>query len=559
MITRRSFLAHTAAAGVIATSDALATTSKRDIPESTYLDLLRLPDAVTAFSGLDRAIPLEHSATEFASKDVAVRIKLTETECTVFLAAPTTALTHVRLRWRCQVSPKLQFLGDHWERSYGDLGWRAMTPERVLPWYFASHDEKVVHCYGVKTAPNALCFWQVDPEGVSLWLDVSNGGNGVQLGSRELAAATAVTRRGGAGESPFAALRAFCRQMCPKPILPKGAIYGGNDWYTAYGKNSQDMLLRIADLIAEVSPAHTERPFTVVDMGWKENSSTFPSMAAYAEQVRKRTVRPGIWIRPLEAATGTSERLLLPNGRYGERKERYAELAFDPTIPEALELVRQKVRQPAAWNFELVKHDFSTYDLFGQWGFEMGAQPTVPGWNFSDRSRTNAEIVLDFYTMLRQILGEKVLILGCNTIGHLGAGVFEAQRTGDDTSGRIWERTRRMGVNTLAYRLPQHGTFFHLDPDCVGITRAVPWELNRQWLDVVARTRTALFVSPEEGLVAAEQRAALKEAFALVTSNGAGAEPADFFHETTPAVWNMVAGRKQYQWSEVQGTWPFVV
>ena len=42
-------------------------------------------------------------------------------------------------------------------------------------------------------------------------------------------------------------------------------------------------------------------------------------------------------------------------------------------------------------------------------------------------------------------------------------------RTGDDTSGRIWERTRRMGVNTLAFRLPQHNTFYHIDADCVGI------------------------------------------------------------------------------------------
>ena len=36
-------------------------------------------------------------------------------------------------------------------------------------------------------------------------------------------------------------------------------------------------------------------------------------------------------------------------------------------------------------------------------------------------------------------------------------------RTGDDTSGRIWERTRRMGVNTLAFRLPQHNAFYHID------------------------------------------------------------------------------------------------
>lgn len=87
------------------------------------------------------------------------------------------------------------------------------------------------------------------------------------------------------------------------------------------------------------------------------------------------------------------------------------------------------------------------------------------------------------------------MIIGCNTIGHLGAGLMHLNRTGDDTSGRIWERTRRMGVNTLAFRLPQHNTFYHIDADCVGIFGMIPWEKNRQWADVLAKSGTPLFVS----------------------------------------------------------------
>ena len=48
------------------------------------------------------------------------------------------------------------------------------------------------------------------------------------------------------------------------------------------------------------------------------------------------------------------------------------------------------------------------------------------------------------------------------------------QRTGDDTSGKTWERTRVMGVNTLAFCLPQHGVFYEIDADCVGIMGADP-------------------------------------------------------------------------------------
>jgi alpha-galactosidase len=145
-------------------------------------------------------------------------------------------------------------------------------------------------------------------------------------------------------------------------------------------------------------------------------------------------------------------------------------------------------------------------------------------------------------------------------MGHLGAGIFEIQRTGDDTSGQIWERTRRMGVNTLAFRLPQHRTFFHLDADCVGITKAVPWELNRHWLDLVASSGTALFVSPQEGATGVEQRKALREAFAMVVSPQAGAWPVDFFHETTPEAWQKRDGSvKQYPWCVARGAWPFTV
>jgi alpha-galactosidase len=523
------------------------------------VELLRTPDSVTAFSGIDNRLPLERNGGNFAARGVDVSLHAQATELRVSVTAPTTPLTHLRLRWLASVDPTLICLGDDWERSYGDLAWRGITPERVMPWCFAAHDGNLVHAYGVKTGAAALCFWQIDPEGVSLWLDVSNGGDGVLLGNRQLDLATIVTRRGVAGESPLAALRAFCRQMCDKPRLPQGAVYGVNDWYCAYGNNNQQMLLQMTDLVAELAPSGGVRPYTVVDMGWKDGSAAFPSMAGYADQVKKKGVRPGIWVRPLEAMPGGNPKLLLPVKRYGQRTERAKELAFDPTIPEALAVVTRKVKDLADWGFELVKHDFSTYDLLGQWGFEMGAQPTTPGWHFNDRSRTNAEIVLDLYKQLRGVLGEKTQILGCNTIGHLGAGIFEMQRTGDDTSGKIWERTRRMGINTLAYRLPQHGTFFHLDADCVSITKAVAWEMNRQFLDVVARSKTTLFVSPEEGQVGAEQRAALREAFAIVTSTAAAAEPADFFHDTTPEDWKTQEGLKHYFWCAAEGAFPFTV
>ena len=519
-----------------------------------YLDLLRPPDHVAAYAGLENRIPLTRSGFRWQARGVEVEALPEEARVPIRLSAPSVSLTHVHVRWDIAVDARLRFLGDHWERSYGDLAWRTMTPERVMPWYFAAYDGAALHAYGVETGAGAMCFWQVDADGVSLWLDVSNGGSGVELGKRQLLAATVVTRKGESGEDALKALRAFCRVMCAAPRPSPGVIYGTNDWYYAYGNSSRELILEDAEMASSLRPRGGPQPFTVIDDGWT-NKAKFPDMARLADEIRERGARPGIWIRPLQAVDGANAAWLMPDARFGRRSERAAETAYDPTVPEALDAVRTRLRPLQAWGYEMVKHDFSTYDLMGQWGFEMGARPTLPGWSFHDRSRTNAEIISDFYREIRKTLGEKTLILGCNTVGHLGAGIFDLSRTGDDTSGKLWERTRRMGVNTIAFRLPQHRSFFVADGDCVAVTQAVPWPETAQWLRFVAASGTALFVSVEKNAMGGEQKRALTEAFALASASPSLATAADWFESTTPQHWP----GSNFNWCESDGAWPFSI
>ncbi len=564
-VTRRSFIGRTVAAAAIGAASSASSLAESKIVKrqdrgvSSFVDVLRVPDSATAYAGLDHPVALNRSQTAWQASGIEVDFFPGTQELPIRISAPGIALTHVHLRWSADIPSRLRCLGDHWERSYGDLAWRGIVPERVMPWYFSTYDGAACHGYGVKTGAGALCFWQLDPEGVSLWLNVCNGGEGVQLRDRQLLAANVVSRKGLSGKDPMSSLREFCREMCEKPRLPKGPIYGSNDWYYAYGKNSAQQTLRDVDLVAELSSANAVRPFAVIDMGW-ENSPTFPDMGELAAEMRHRTVRPGIWIRPLLAPAGADRGLLMADARFGAQKERASELAYDPTIPEALELATSKVEQVVKWGFELVKHDFSTYDLLGRWGFEMGAEPTVPGWSLHDRSRTNAEVIADFYRAIRNAAGEQTLILGCNTVGHLGAGFFEMQRTGDDTSGTHWERTRKMGVNTLAFRLPQHQTFFVQDADCVGITGAIPWDLNRQWLDLLARSGTALFISPSPDATGKDQKKAIAAAFAIAAAGGSKIRPEDWLDATTPEHWGPAGaadGGIRYRWCEPGGAYPF--
>ncbi|HTX41942.1 MAG TPA: hypothetical protein VMD25_08960 [Acidobacteriaceae bacterium] len=522
---------------------------------ATFIDILRVPDFVTAFCGLDHPSQLTRSATQWTCPGLAVTTAPQQDRLPITVTAATARPTHIHLRWSASVEPGILVLNDAWERSYGDLHWESLVPERVLPWYFLTAGRDSLYGYGVRTGSAALCFWQIDPDGVSLWLNIGNGGSGVELGDRELHAATIVTRQGQPGESPLDAARSFCRSLCDSP-RPQAVIYGSNDWYYAYGQNTAAQIVRDAELVASLAPARGPRPFTVIDDGWK-NQQAYPDMAALAAAIRDRGVRPGLWIRPLQAGIGTAAELLLPDARYGNRTSRKADLAFDPTVPEALEQVLAKVTQATGWGYELIKHDYSTFELLGQWGSEMHAQPTLPGWSFHDRSRTTAEIIRALYSSIRQAAGQRTLLIGCNTVGHLGAGIFDAQRTGDDVSGQMWERTRRMGVNTLAFRLPQHGAFFAVDADCVPITTATPWSCNRQWLDLVARSGTVLMVSPQPAAMGPDQRTAVRAAFAIAAS-GSETIASGWQNNTTPDRWQFrPAAEKNYNWYQDTGAWPF--
>jgi alpha-galactosidase len=565
MLNRRNFLKTAAVATVsaipLAASGRLL--SSDEVPNSQGLDLLRPPDQISARFRAGDVIRMQYSAFAWTCPGIRVSAEPIHagghSELPIRVINEGKALTYLHVRWNGRESEALLSIGDHWERSYGDLEWRGTIPERVMPWYFLTFDGEHVNGYGVKTQPSAFCFWQRDTEGITLSIDLRNGGEPTELGNRELHACTVVTRMGPQGETIWRAGREFCTLMCPEPRLPKGSIFGVNDWNYAYGKNTATGILRDADLVASLAPAGSVRPHVVIDDGWQD-PGRFPSMPDLASQIRDRQLRPGLWIRPLRAKATAPASWLLPDTRFG-RGSPHDNLALDPTHPEALDEARKTVRTAVQWGYDFIKHDFTTYELFGRWGSAMRGQITSPGWTFRDRSRTNAEIVRDLYQAIRVAAGERTTILGCNTVGHLAAGIFESQRVADDTSGHDWERTRRFGVNGLAHRIAQHRTFSNIDPDCVAVTAEVGWRETSQWMDVVARSGTSLFLSPEPASVTPEIKSAMKDAMFLASQGGQGF-PSHPTWGTTPTQWQFShPGHvdKTYDWCGSKGVSPFEV
>ena len=467
------------------------------------------------------------------------------------------SLRFVKLRWNYRIKKQAQFLTDAWERGYGDLCWRGMSGGRCMPWYFLAAEQEKTLCFGVKVRPSAMCFWQADTKGITLFLDLRCGGNGVLLAGRTLKAAEIVCMEGPAGNT-FETAREFCRRMCTDPVLPDFPVYGSNNWYYAYGESSDREILNDTDYLLSLTSGVSNPPFMVIDDGWQENhrineynggpwkrgNGKFPDMKALAEKMKEKGVRPGIWVRLLlnEDRKIPGEWRISHNG------------CLDPSHPEALRYIREDVERICSWGYQLIKHDFSTFDLFGKWGFETNFQTEASGWNFYDRGKTGAEIVKQLYEEIFRAASEyHAVIIGCNTIGHLGAGLMHLNRTGDDTSGRMWERTRRMGINTLAFRLPQHGTFYHVDADCVGINGPIPWEKNRQWADVIVQSGTPLFISVKPGILPEHEKEELHQLMQKAARQDSHKIPADWMETDCPEVWIGGGETVVYDWFEEEG------
>ncbi len=536
--TRRQFLGSATLASLALSSSTgqVSASAVENVVGNT--DVLRRPDSISALYDDSSMHAMHFQGSSWTASGCKLNAEPLEAShglaLQMVLEVTAVGLVRLRVRWKGANTENALCLGDHWERAYGDLEWRGTQPERVMPWYYVVRSTAGCVGYGVQTGAAAMCFWQRDASGVTLTIDVRNGGGAADLRGRRFTLCT-VVQRSFPPEVPFhEAMRTFCASMCPQPRLPRTPLYGVNDWNYAYGKNTAAGILRDSDLLASLAPAGPARPHVVIDDGWQD-PHRFPSMPGLAAEIRKRDLQPGLWIRPLRAPAQALPNLLLPGQRFGTQF-RDAALAFDPTVPEAMTQVLETVSAPVKWGYSLLKHDFSTWEIFGRWGFQMGDQLTAPGWSFHNRTITNAEVMSELYRQIRAAAGDGTVLLGCNTVGHLAAGIFESQRVGDDTSGKDWERTRRMGVNALAQRLAQHGTFSHIDPDIVAITPEVGWRETASWMEVVARSGSSLFVAPDPSAMSAEARAAMRSAMALVVQQH-GAHPFQVTQSTTPEVW----------------------
>lgn len=521
------------------------------------------PDEAWAQIGTEWLQLKAAGANRFLYKDVEVSLTNSGNATGVFIQSPESILSGIRLKWKHNTAANAKVMGDHFERTYGDMAWKNVDGTLKNPWYVLINDGSNTACFGVKTGCNTICWWTAGTDSLELILDTRSGGSGVHLGKRKLHAADIVTTLSTANENAFATARRFCKMMCDKPRLPKQPVYGINDWYFAYGNNNAKLIRETTALMAELATDTGNRPFSVIDAGWAEYSPLLPGdggwnedyskpndkfkdMHAMALDIKKLGMRPGLWIRPLCARHDEKASLLAPKipGRDDPKAS-----VLDPTISENIERIKNYFSFYKQWEIEMVKHDYTTYDIFGRWGISMKKDLTTPNWSFNDNTKTNAEIINHLYGAIRQAAGNGIYIIGCNTMSHLSAGQFELNRIGDDTSGKEWNRTRKMGVNTMGFRMSQHNNFYAVDGDCVGLTTDISWERNKQWMQLLAEGSAPLFISPQPEALTAEKKAFIKDCFTKAAKPQPIGEPLDWMSNPAPAKWKLNNRVVDFDWS----------
>ena len=454
----------------------------------------------------------------------------------------------VEIHWDADSTDNICVLGDAWERSYANLEFKKLAEnDRYMPWYFIATDKKESFCLGVKTGCNSFVSFKYDKNGITAVVDCKNGGSGVHLDGRKLCLATFVTSTYNNADI-YENLKDFCKKMCDKPLLPTERIYGGNNWYYAYGKSNYKQIMSDAVLQVKLSEGIDNKPFQVIDDCWQPKkccgpwvpNRKFKDMKKLAEEIKEVGARPGIWVRLLR----NKDRAIKRSMRILRNKRRQY---LDPTHPAVQKYIIEDIERIKGWGYELLKHDFSTADLFGDYGGNLTSSITnYDNWHFYDKSKTNAEIVLDFYRLVKEAAGD-MYIIGCNTISHLSAGLVHIYRTGDDTSGKEWNRTRDFGVNTLAFRLAQNEIFYMCDADCVGIIEGyIPWEKNSQWLHLLSYSNTPLFISCTDKITARQMEDIIK---AYKTFHEPHTfKPVDIYDTRTPEKWLIDGETVEYKW-----------
>ena len=489
-----------------------------------FINLLRKPDFVYGAT--------DASSLRFEEDDngvdcpVQYEYKIEKDSAKIIVYPSGSPVKYLKFRFSGDFSRVDKVYGDQFERQSfkAYLEWRSVMGSRILPWFCYVVADNRMACYGVKTGCDCFAMFQVDTHGVTLFLNLCNGNDGTDL-QEPLLACEVVQLFGKEGDDEYDLAKSFAKKMCDNPVLPKTPIFGVNNWYWAYSHISFESVCQESAYLQEMTMGCKNRPCMIIDDGWQKNriagrghyiggeweaNDRFNDMRKMADEIRKRNQKAGLWFRPLLTQGN------LPQG------VAYADYAMgvvmDASHPYTLETVYQDAKKIRDWGYEVIKHDFSTLDITGL-ALTSDRHDYLlckEGYRFFDKTKTTATIMKNLYKAIQLGAGDADVI-GCNVIGHLSAGIHSTQRTGNDSSGRSFELTRRHSVNAVM-RLPMNNMFFNVDPDCAAFTDMVSADINLDFLEMCALTGMTTLASVTPNILTDKEMQRINEIYKMADS-----------------------------------------
>jgi hypothetical protein len=465
-------------------------------------------------------------------------------------------------------------LTDEWERCYGASEAKALKSERE---FLSAWD---IHLFEARSnlnftasfyeVPNAKLSFSIrrynDSTDVDLTVkaDTHSGRRGVLVNSGETITVSELVLLLVRG-SPFAALEHYAELIARRNgVRPPVKIpIGWADWYFAYGTTDEEEALKNLDFVAgelkdfgveyfEIDSAWqlgvetTPPPDNVVAGGpWTPNSKFPHGMKWFANRIREKGLKPGIWVRPFQMIDDAPERKAHPDW-FNEKGQ------MDFSNPAVRQWVRNLFTMLVDdWGYEYIKFDFPSFDLFNEWGPKLFEEHSARA-ELYDQTKTNIQAYRESLNVMRESTAGKALLLACNSVMPPTLGLADSFRIGDDVGD--WSRTFKYGVKSVSARYYTNGVYWANDPDCLVVREPFTLEQARMWTSLIALSGGVVFISEKVYALPPERLEIIKKVLPTVANEGESysfGRPIDLLGSQVPEIW-LLPVRKPF------GTWVIV-
>ena len=159
-------------------------------------------------------------------------------------------------------------------------------------------------------------------------------------------------------------------------------------------------------------------------------------------------------------------------------------------------------------------------------------------------------LIKELYRAIQRGAGDADIV-ACDTVPHLTAGIHSMMRVGADTSGRVYEWTKRQGVNSVM-RLPINNCFFRADFDCAAFTARVDEDINLDFLEMCAYTGTATIASATPYILSDKGAARMADIYKIADSGKYELGIVNYENAGEPEIFESEDGtvRKEFNWTK---------